>query len=170
MPNERTKSEFAELLESAQEQVRVISRIQQQRAELTASAQARGKKVTVTVNADNTVIDVEFTDSIAELSYAEIARAVIEAAQKASAEITRKTSELMTPIETQRARMPKLTDLLEQLSIDATGLHIPQPVDAAAAASKSVRGHRVFDGSAVPESSYDEAPRGRRGSIIDTNR
>ncbi|MGI5219434.1 YbaB/EbfC family nucleoid-associated protein [Nocardia sp. CA-290969] len=167
MPNEQVKSQLAAALDGAQEQIRALTRIQQERAVLTARAQARGKKVTVTVNADNVVVDVEFAGDIADLGYSEIARAVVEAARKASAEISRKSAELMTPFEAQRAGMPKLTDLLAQLSIDAPGLEIPEGV-AAPLESPRVRRRRQFsDGSAAPGSAEDSR-RGRRGSITET--
>ncbi|MFI5717515.1 YbaB/EbfC family nucleoid-associated protein [Nocardia sp. NPDC051750] len=170
MPNEQAKSEFAELLEGAQAQVRNISRIQQERAELTAAAQARGKKVTVTVNADNKVIDVKFADDIGKLSYFEIARAVVEAAQKASADVARKTAELMTPIQEQQARMPKLIDMLGELSIDASGLRISESIEAPVDSPKARQRRRFSDGSlAAPEAAAEESGRTPRGSIADSS-
>ncbi|WP_280422185.1 YbaB/EbfC family nucleoid-associated protein, partial [Nocardia carnea] len=113
MTNEQAKADFAAIMGGVREQMRTIARIQQQRAELTATGAARGKKVRVTVNADNTVIDVKFADDIDELSYSEIAKAIVEATQGACKEIAEKTTDLMAPLETQKARMPKLSDLVE---------------------------------------------------------
>ncbi|MFE9326894.1 YbaB/EbfC family nucleoid-associated protein [Nocardia sp. NPDC052278] len=112
MTNEFAKAEMAAVLDEVQQQFRAIAQVQQQRAELTASATVR-KRITVTVNADGTIIETKFGSGIDELSYGEIAKAVTEAAQKATAEVMRKAQELMTPLHDRRARLPKLSDLIE---------------------------------------------------------
>ncbi|WP_330252258.1 YbaB/EbfC family nucleoid-associated protein [Nocardia sp. NBC_00565] len=112
MANEFAKAEMAAVLDEVQQQFRAIAQVQQQRAELIASATVR-KRVTVTVNADGTIVETKFASDIDELSYGEIAKAVTEAAQKATAEVTRKAQELMMPLHDRRARLPKLSDLVE---------------------------------------------------------
>ncbi|MEU0503989.1 YbaB/EbfC family nucleoid-associated protein [Nocardia sp. NPDC005998] len=112
MTNEFAKAEMAAVLDEVQQQFRAIAKVQQQRAELTASATVR-KRITVTVNADGTIIETKFASDIDELSYSEIAKAVTEAAQQATAEVMRKAQELMTPLHDRRARLPKLSDLIE---------------------------------------------------------
>ncbi|MEV0252260.1 YbaB/EbfC family nucleoid-associated protein [Nocardia sp. NPDC050712] len=112
MANEIVKEQMVAVLEGVQQQFRTIARIQQSRAALTASATAR-KRVTVTVNASGTIIETKFGSGIEDLSYSEIARAITEAAQQAHAEVGRKTEELMAPLQQQRARLPKLSDLVE---------------------------------------------------------
>lgn len=92
MANERAKAELAGLIEEVGQQFREIARIQEERAQLTASATVRRKRVTVTVNADGVVIETKFGPNIEDLSYSEIAAAVTEAAQKANAEVLRKGS------------------------------------------------------------------------------
>ncbi|MEU4312607.1 YbaB/EbfC family nucleoid-associated protein [Nocardia sp. NPDC024068] len=161
MTNEQAKADLAAIMDGVQEQMRTIARIQQQRAELTASATARGKKVTVTVNADNTVIDVKFGDDIDELSYSEIAKAVIEAAQRACKEVADKTTDLMAPLDTQRTRMPKLTDLVAGL----TDIEIPGVVPAATGRPDTLGRQNFPDGSGAPASS----DKGRGGSVTDSS-
>ncbi|GGK57592.1 YbaB/EbfC family nucleoid-associated protein [Nocardia camponoti] len=122
MTNDQAKADLADIIDGVQEQLRAVARIQQARSEITASATVR-RRVTVTVNADNQVIDTKFSTDIDDLEYAEIAKAVTEAARQASAEVARKMGELMTPFQTQRARMPKLSDLIDgmpDLSIPPT--------------------------------------------------
>ncbi|WP_235204339.1 YbaB/EbfC family nucleoid-associated protein [Nocardia otitidiscaviarum] len=109
------EGDAATLLVGFSEQMRAIGAAAQERARLTASATAGGGRVTVTVNADGAVIATRFADDVGELSYAEIAKAVTSAAQKAAAEAGRKTEELMRPLADRRARMPKLSELLEEL-------------------------------------------------------
>ncbi|MFC9966149.1 YbaB/EbfC family nucleoid-associated protein [Nocardia ignorata] len=125
MVNEQARADMADILEGVQEQMRTIARLQQERATLTASATVR-RHVTVTVNADNVVIETKFGPDVEDLSYAEIAKAVTDAAKQASAEMARKTSELLEPLNTQRARMPKLSDLVEGMP----EIKVPEPVKA----------------------------------------
>ncbi|MGK8511909.1 hypothetical protein ACRS5S_29100 [Nocardia asiatica] len=56
MTNEQAKADLADILDGVQEQMRIIARLQQERAELTGRATVRGKRVTVVVNADNAVM------------------------------------------------------------------------------------------------------------------
>ncbi|MEU1523123.1 YbaB/EbfC family nucleoid-associated protein [Nocardia rhamnosiphila] len=165
MTNEQAKAELAAIMDGVQEQMRTIARIQQQRAELTASATARGKKVTVTVNADNTVIDVKFSADIDELSYSEIAKAVVEATQRAVRQVSEKTTDLMSPLEIQRSRMPKLSDLVEGLA----DIEIPDPVAASTERPATAARRQVFDGSGPPpgRNEPDDTRRGR--SVTDSS-
>ncbi|MGW5385209.1 YbaB/EbfC family nucleoid-associated protein [Nocardia sp. NPDC003963] len=159
MTNEQAKADLAAIVGGVQEQMRTIARIQQQRAELTATGTARGKKVRVTVNADNVVIDVKFADDIDELDYPEISKAVVEATQQACKSISEKTTDLMAPLDMQRNRMPKLSDLVEGMeSVD-----IPGTVSASTARPPAAVRRQVSDGSAPPPAGADSG--GRSGSV-----
>ncbi|WP_280406744.1 YbaB/EbfC family nucleoid-associated protein [Nocardia carnea] len=146
MTNEQAKADFAAIMGGVREQMRTIARIQQQRAEITATGTARGKKIRVTVNADNAVIDVKFADDIDELSYSEIAKAIVEAAQSACKEIAEKTSDLMAPLEMQKARMPKLSELVEGME----EMEIPGVVPASTARPTAVERRDISDGRPRP--------------------
>ncbi|MEV3963153.1 YbaB/EbfC family nucleoid-associated protein [Nocardia sp. NPDC050193] len=165
MTNEQAKAELAAIMDGVQEQMRTIARIQQQRAELTASATSRGKKVTVTVNADNTVIDVKFSADIDELSYSEIAKAVVEATQRAVRQIADKTTDLMSPLDIQRSRMPKLSDLVEGLA----GIEIPDPVAASTERPAAAARRQVFDGSGPPPGGGEPDGTRRGKSVTDSS-
>ncbi|WP_067819135.1 YbaB/EbfC family nucleoid-associated protein [Nocardia inohanensis] len=112
MTNERAKADLSAILDDFRDQMSTITKLQRERAALTASATVRGKRVTVTVNADGTVIETRFGSGIEDLDYHEIAKAVTEAAQQASAEVARRSQELMEPVSRNRNRLPKLTDLV----------------------------------------------------------
>ncbi|WP_036498225.1 YbaB/EbfC family nucleoid-associated protein [Nocardia aobensis] len=115
MTNEHMKAELAGIIGEAQQQLRVIAEIQRDRAELTGTASVRKNRVTVSVNADGTVIETKFGAGIEDLSYSEIARAVTEAAQQASKNLAQRHRELTAPLRERRARLPKLTDLIEDM-------------------------------------------------------
>ncbi|MDO3647293.1 YbaB/EbfC family nucleoid-associated protein [Nocardia mangyaensis] len=132
MANEHAKAQMADILETVQEQMRAIAQVQQDRAKIVASATVR-KRVTVTVNADYKVIETKFTPDIDDLTYTEIAKAVTEAAQQAATEVARKTQEMMAPLQQERARLPKITELVD----DMEGFAIPQPVEASLAPPNS---------------------------------
>ncbi|WP_067860973.1 YbaB/EbfC family nucleoid-associated protein [Nocardia shimofusensis] len=112
MTNEFAKAEMLSVLDEVQQQMRVIARVQRDRAQLTATATIR-KQVTVTVNADGVVIETKFGSAIEELTYPEIAKAVTDAAQQAAADVSRRGQELMSTLRDRRARLPKLSDLVE---------------------------------------------------------
>lgn len=163
MTNEQAKADFAVIMDGVQQQMRTIAEIQQRRSELIATATARGKKVSVTVNADNKVVDVKFGPDVEELSYAEIAKAVVDAAQRAGTEVAEKTARLMAPLQEQQAALPKLSDLLEGME----GLDVPGTVTAPT--TRPGRGAQGFsDGSYVPGPEADDRS-GRGGSVTDSS-
>ncbi|MFF2087779.1 YbaB/EbfC family nucleoid-associated protein [Nocardia sp. NPDC058176] len=165
MSNERAKAEMADILEGVQEQMRTIARLQQERAEMMASATVR-RQVTVTVNADNVVIETKFGPDIEDLTLAEIAKAVTEAAQQAAAEMARKTSQLLEPLNDQRARMPKLSDLVPGIP----DISAPEPVMAPTTAPNS-RVHQQDSADDLPmefSGTVDMKP-DRGGSVTDSS-
>ncbi|WP_067464120.1 YbaB/EbfC family nucleoid-associated protein [Nocardia amamiensis] len=149
MTNELAKSEMAALLEEVQEQLRTVAKVQQERAQLVGSASARGKRVTVFVNADGTVIETRFGPGIEDLSYAEIAKAITEAAQAAAVDVAHKGQQLLAPLHDRRARLPKLSDLIEDMPDFAS--QVPQPPRASTAppgaAERQVHAAGPDDGS-----------------------
>lgn len=145
MPNEHTRAELHAVIEQVGQQFRTIARIQRDRADLTASATVR-KRVTVTVNADGMVIETKFAGNIDDLEYSEIAKAVTEAAQLAGAEVARKGQALMEPLNDQRARMPKLSDLIDGMPDFAA--NPPEPVPASTAPPSA-------PGRTVPDSAME---------------
>ncbi|MFI2560633.1 YbaB/EbfC family nucleoid-associated protein [Nocardia farcinica] len=113
MPKDFAEAATADILDGFAAQMRAIATAAEQRAELTATAYAQGKRVKVTVNADGAVLETRFSADIGDLDYDEIARAVTAAAQEAAKEAARKAQELLAPVAEQRARMPKLSDLID---------------------------------------------------------
>lgn len=113
MANEFAKAHMAEVMSAFDDQMAMIADMQKQRTRLIASGTARGKRVTVTVNAEGTVIETKFSANVADLTYSELAHAMTEAAQQAAAEIARKRNELMRPLLEQRARLPKMHEIVE---------------------------------------------------------
>ncbi|MFC4377444.1 YbaB/EbfC family nucleoid-associated protein [Nocardia halotolerans] len=148
MTNEHAKAQMADILETVQSQMRAIAQVQQDRAQITASATVR-KRVTVTVNADYKVIETKFTPDIDDLTYTEIAKAVTEAAQNAATEVARKTQELMAPIQSERARLPKITELVDGMDDFA----IPEPVEASLAPPNSPEREPNAPAEAEPDGS-----------------
>ncbi|MFF0607249.1 YbaB/EbfC family nucleoid-associated protein [Nocardia tengchongensis] len=111
MSNEHAKAEMVELLDEMHRQLREVARIQRERGLITGRATAR-KRVTVTTDANGVVREVRFGSGIADLSYSEIADAVVRASGDAAADAARQVRELMTPLQRQRSRMPALSDLV----------------------------------------------------------
>ncbi|MGM7644073.1 YbaB/EbfC family nucleoid-associated protein [Nocardia sp. JW2] len=109
------EAETASLLVTFSQQISAIAEAAQKRALLTGTGITNDKRVTVTMNADGAVIETKFSSDIDELTYDEIAKAVTTAAQRALADVGRQTEELMQPIADQRAAMPKLHELIDNL-------------------------------------------------------
>lgn len=127
--------EMLDLLEDFRQQMRAVAEAQRQRVQLTASATSPDKRVTVTVNANGVVIDTKFSSDVDELSYAALARTFTRTAQAAAAEVARKTAELTAPLVDQRARLPKLSDVIEGLPDLDAEVPLEPPVSLAAPGS-----------------------------------
>lgn len=131
------------------EQMREVARVQRERAALVARATAGGGRVTVVVNADCIVIEVEFSTDIDDLSYAEIARATVEAGQKAAAEIRRRSTELLAPLQEWRKRLPKVQDIVD--GIPDVRNQIPMPPEVSLD-PPGVRGEKPQENGGRPNS------------------
>ncbi|MEU6580750.1 YbaB/EbfC family nucleoid-associated protein [Nocardia sp. NPDC046763] len=103
----------AAILEDFTTQMREIAEASRKRTQLVASASAASGRVQVTVNADGVVIATRFSSDIGELTYEEIAKAVTTAAQNAATDVARQGRELLQPLRDRRARMPRLSELIE---------------------------------------------------------
>ncbi|MFI1915053.1 YbaB/EbfC family nucleoid-associated protein [Nocardia sp. NPDC020380] len=110
MANEAAKGQLAELVELVQGGIASIARAQQERAQLTATAQAAGRRVTITVNADCIVIKTEFSDDINDLTYSEIAAAVTAATQDAAAQVQQKAQKILDAAQEEQSRIPALSE------------------------------------------------------------
>lgn len=113
MPNERLQEDAATLLDGLDQQLRGLAEFQRQRARLTASVTACDKRIRVTVNADGLLIHTEFADDVSDLTYDEIAAAMTSAVQAAAAQVQQRSQELMEPLRVRRARLPKLSEIIE---------------------------------------------------------
>ncbi|AYF76582.1 YbaB/EbfC family DNA-binding protein [Nocardia yunnanensis] len=111
MTNEAAKAQLADLVELVQGSFVSVARAQQDRARLTATAQAGGRRVTITVNADGVVIKTEFSDDIDDLSYSEIAAAVTEATQEAATQVQQKSQEILAALQSEQAKIPALSEV-----------------------------------------------------------
>ncbi|MBU3064869.1 YbaB/EbfC family nucleoid-associated protein [Nocardia sp. NEAU-G5] len=87
-------NEFDSAMADFRAQVADITRLRQERAQLTATATAAQRRVSVTVNADGIAVDVRFSGAIDDLSYEEIAQAVTEASRQAVADVARQKAGL----------------------------------------------------------------------------
>ncbi|MGX1806328.1 YbaB/EbfC family nucleoid-associated protein [Nocardia sp. NPDC055321] len=119
-------------MEEFSAQMRAIAEMSRKRAQLTAIGTASSGRVTITVNADMIVIATKFSSEIDELTHDEIAKAVTAASQNAATEMKRKAAELMAPLQDERAKMPKLSELFEGMPdlVDEAPLTLPASLAA----------------------------------------
>ncbi|WP_330183407.1 YbaB/EbfC family nucleoid-associated protein [Nocardia sp. NBC_01503] len=161
--NERARNDLSDILEGFADQMRTITQLQRERAALTATATVRQKRVTVTVNAEGTVIETKFSADIEDLDYPEIAKAVTEAAQQAAAEVARRGREVLAPVSQNRNRLPKLADLVPGMPDLSRELRVPEPPVVSTAPPKSPERTAA---QPIPEPDPAAAP--RRGAATDS--
>ncbi|MGO4648186.1 YbaB/EbfC family nucleoid-associated protein [Nocardia sp. 2YAB30] len=167
MANERRKADLAGALDDLHKQMQLITELQQQRAGLTGAGSVPNNYVTVTVNADNVVIQTRFSPHIGKLNFDELGAAVTAAAQAAVADVARKVERLTEPLTAQQRTMPTLQEMVE----DLTGVHtaIPDALPATLVPPEFTK--REIDSTAPVSgngANHDERPRRkRRGSPWD---
>jgi DNA-binding protein YbaB len=104
--------EFPYLTDDVQSVLQNLGRLQRERTTLVGRSSVRRGRVTAAVNADGVLVDLKFGRNVEDLGYPELARVVIEAVQEATADVVRKSQELMAPLKEQKDRLPKLSDLV----------------------------------------------------------
>lgn len=147
MTNEAAKAQLADLAEMVQGSFAAVARAQRERARLTASARAGGRRVTITVNADGAVIKTEFSNDIDELTYSEIAAAVTAAAQEAAVQVRQKSDEILAALQAEKAKMPTLSEVFP-LMPDIQAM-MPTPPEVSMAPPNAAE-RRVTDDDAGP--------------------
>lgn len=114
MSNDVLRHEVTEAMALLQEQLADIAAMQRKQAELTGNGAAADGRVEVTVNAHGqlvkTVIDESYLD---DFEFEELADHITLAARAATAEVARRVSALMVPINERRKRFPSLADFVE---------------------------------------------------------
>ncbi|MFE4455837.1 YbaB/EbfC family nucleoid-associated protein [Nocardia tengchongensis] len=132
MTNEAAKGQLTELMELVQGGIASVARAQQERARLTATAHAAGRRVTITVNADCIVIKTEFSDDIDDLEYSEIAAAVTTATQEAAAKVQEMAQKIMEQSQEEQSRIPALSEFFPEMP-DIKAMMPPAPTVSTAA-------------------------------------
>jgi len=135
MSNQGNDGDAESIIDAFREQMRAIANVQQERVGLTASATSRDKTVSVTVNANGLVIETKFFSGIEQLGYERIARTVTETAQQAADEVARKSAELTAPLAENRARLPKLSEVIDGMPDFEAEIPTEPPVSTAAPGS-----------------------------------
>lgn len=163
MANEAEKARLAELLDTVQSGFASVARAQEERARLTATARAGGRRVTITVNADGVVIKTEFSADVDDLPFSEIATAVTSATQQAAAEVRQKSQDIMDALRREQERQPAMSEFFPAMP-DIREM-IPTPPEVSTAPPGSPE-RDVPDGSAmeftdVEDWEHDEQARNR---------
>ncbi|MEU7140939.1 YbaB/EbfC family nucleoid-associated protein [Nocardia sp. NPDC046473] len=155
--NEWLRADAAMMMEAMSEQMQGIAKIQRDRARLTATVTACDKRISVTVNADGILIETRFADDIGDLTHAEIAAAMTEAVQAAAKKVSEQGRQLMEPLRERKSRLPRLSDLLEDIPDIRSVIPVAPPVSTAPPNS--------------PERRYDDdsdtEPKARRSLVND---
>ncbi|UGT39676.1 YbaB/EbfC family nucleoid-associated protein [Nocardia yamanashiensis] len=168
MANEHAKAQLADLIEMVKDGMTAMARAQEERARLTATAHAAGRRVTITVNADCIVIKTEFSDDVDDLTYAEIANAVTSATQDAAAQVQQKAAQIMTNLEQEQAQIPTLSEFFPEMPDVKAMLPTPPKVSTAPPdASKRRMDYTPDDGPRYTNvEEYEHDPQARQRSSI----
>ncbi|MFC9892445.1 YbaB/EbfC family nucleoid-associated protein [Nocardia sp. NPDC127579] len=108
----RRDAEIAGVMEEFRSRIREIADMQKQRVKLTATASTRDRQISVTVNANGVVIQTKFGSGIDEYSYEDIAKAITRLTQQAAEDVFGQSQQVMAPLAEERARLPKLSDVI----------------------------------------------------------
>ncbi|CAM4525348.1 hypothetical protein NONI108955_43165 [Nocardia ninae] len=126
--NQHTASDAIDFIDSVVGALGKMTDIRSASAALTASATVEHGRITVVVNASGSIMETVYAEGIDELSYGQIARATVQAAQKAAAEVERKKKELLGSLSGMRMGLPSMMELPEELV--ALRAQLPEPTRA----------------------------------------
>src|SRR6266568_2564872 len=107
--NDRLVTDTVQFLDNVRAAIAQSTDARARRDALTGSASVERERITVVVNASGSIVETLFSEDVDDLTYSQIARATLQAAQLAAAEVKQKTEELFAPIRAARARMPQLS-------------------------------------------------------------
>ncbi|MFD9551950.1 YbaB/EbfC family nucleoid-associated protein [Nocardia salmonicida] len=112
---DRLRDEATQVLDEVVELISGIAAAQIHQRQLTATVSVEGERITVVADASGAVDRIEFADDIDELSYGQLARSTLRAAQQAAEQVRDRADELLAPLRSLHARLPKLSDLVDWL-------------------------------------------------------
>jgi DNA-binding protein YbaB len=115
MSEHQARECLATVLEGFAEHLERVRQAQQQRAHIVVEARAADNRVTVKVNADGALVDVDFSDHINDLDYSEIATAVLTAAREAAAIAASRVRTLVATVHEHPAAIPTIAELIEDI-------------------------------------------------------
>ncbi|MEV6391581.1 YbaB/EbfC family nucleoid-associated protein [Nocardia xishanensis] len=127
----RRDAEIAGVMEEFRSRIREIAEMQQQRVKLTATASTRDRQISVTVNANGVVIQTKFGSGIDEYSYEDIAKSITRLAQQAAEDVFDQSKRVMAPLAEERARLPKLSDVIPGMPDFQSEIPTEPPVSVA---------------------------------------
>ncbi|MEV0762958.1 YbaB/EbfC family nucleoid-associated protein [Nocardia sp. NPDC050435] len=127
----RRDTEISGVMEEFRTRIREIAEMQQQRVKLTATATTKDRQISVTVNANGVVIQTKFGSGIDEYSYDDIAKAITRLAQQAAEDVFGQSKEVMAPLAEERARLPKLSDVIPGMPDFQSEIPMEPPVSVA---------------------------------------
>lgn len=158
MTHRYTDNDVADLVRGLQADMAKIGRAHRERGQLTGTATSRDKRVTVTVNVSGALVDITFAESVGDLTYGKLAKLITSTAQEAAAEVARKSEELLAPLRAERARRPKLHELIDGLPDFTSGIPEPPPVPTTPPLSQERQ-----------DDDDEPRPRNRHGRVTDTS-
>lgn len=112
-PNDRLKAEVAQVIDDVHQLISGLAEAKRLHEAVTASAAAERERIVVVVDVSGALTEVCFDDDIEELGYHQIARGVVQAAQRAAAEVKSRADEILSAQRAALLRLPKLSDLVD---------------------------------------------------------
>ncbi|WP_040740699.1 YbaB/EbfC family nucleoid-associated protein [Nocardia tenerifensis] len=112
-PNERLRTEVAQVVADVHRLIAGFAEAKRQHQAVTASASAERGLIVVVADVSGALTEVYFEDDIEQLGYHQIARGVVQAAQRAAAQVKSKADEIISAQRGSLLGLPKLSDLVD---------------------------------------------------------
>jgi DNA-binding protein YbaB len=148
--DETDRQELDHVLALVQEQMRDLAVMEEQRAEITATASTADGSVEVTVDAQRVVTSVVIDESYLEgFELAELGGFVVDAVRDAAQEVQRRSAALLTPLSERRESLAAFSD---------SSIVAPDLQELFAGMRSSLPGDVSRDGSAGADVGWDDGP------------
>ncbi len=117
--NDRLRTEVAQVIDDVHQLITGIAEAERLHQAVTASATAELERIVVVADVSGALTEVYFADDIEQLGYHKIARGVVQAAQRAAAQVKSKADEVLSAQRAALLRLPKLSDLVDWMPDEA---------------------------------------------------
>lgn len=141
--NRGAASMAADLIDAVTGAIGRLDEMRSASAALTASATVEHGRITVVVDASGSIVRTIYAEGADQLGYGQLARATVQAAQAAAAEVERKKKELLSSLAGLGPGLPMAADLPAELAALRAQVPDPKRAPLTAPAERASGGERA---------------------------